>query len=291
MSIWGKIIGGTAGFAVGGPLGAIIGAAAGHAYDKYSDTKALADQSGGSDEQLHQDPNNPWGAGAASGASARGREGIRQGAWPDDGEAEAPTEDATRKIAFTIAVIVLGAKIAKADGRVTRNEVKAFREVFRVPAHESKNVARVFNQARKDSAGFEPYARQMGRMFADRPAVLEELMRCLFHIAKADGKVEDSELSFLSRVARELGLDQAVFDRLRAAEMGSGLEDPFAIVGVKSTDDQETVKAAYRKLVREHHPDRLVAQGMPDEFVESANDLLARINAAHDEIMRRKSWS
>lgn len=259
MSIWGKIIGTTAGFAVGGPLGAIIGAAAGHAYDTYSDTKTLAQ---GQSE---------------SGNEARSAGGAQ--------------EDATRKIAFTIGVIVLGAKIAKADGRVTRDEVKAFREVFQVPPSDTKHVARVFNQARKDSAGFEPYARQIGRLFADRQAVLEKLMVCLFHIAKADGAVEESEIVFLSKVAAEMGLDCAAFDRLRAAEMGSALEDPFAILGVAASDDQATVRRAYHKLVREHHPDRLVAQGMPDEFVQDANAVLARINAAHDEINRRKGWT
>ena len=286
MSIWGKIIGGTAGLVLGGPLGAIIGAAAGHAYDKYSSNKTLTDRSDG----LHADPDNPW-----DGEATKPEEPARKRpAWPrDEGAKEdgPPSEDATRKIAFTIAVIVLGAKIAKADGRVTRNEVKAFREVFRVPEHETKNVARVFNQARKDSAGFEPYARQVGRLFANRPAVLEELLSCLFHIAKADGAVADAEIAFLLQVSREMGLERAAFDRIRAAEMGASEDDPFAVLGVPPDADEATAKAAHRKLVREHHPDRLVAQGMPDEFVENANHLLARINAAYDEAAKRRGWT
>lgn len=287
MSIWGKIIGGTAGFAVGGPLGALIGAVAGHAYDKYSGNKSLTDQRSRADD--------PW---ASRGPKQRGKGPSAGSARRDSAQTadlgaddEPLTDDATRKIAFTIAVIVLGAKIAKADGRVTRDEVAAFRQVFHVPPNETKNVARVFNQARRDSAGFEPYARQMGRMFRDRPAVLEELMRCLFHIAKADGAVADTEIAFLSRVATELGLDQVAFDRLKASELGDSFDDPYTILGVPANSAEQAVKTAYRKLVREHHPDRLVAQGLPDEFVEGANDQLARINAAYDQIKKVRGWT
>ncbi|MEM1201082.1 MAG: DnaJ family molecular chaperone, partial [Pseudomonadota bacterium] len=162
---------------------------------------------------------------------------------------------------------------------MTRDEVAAFRQVFRVPENEIKNVARVFNQARKDSAGFEPYARQVGRMFKGRPAVLQELMRSLFHIAKADGEVSEKEIIFLAKLAAEMGLDDETFDRLKASEMGSAADDPFAILGIDRDDDENAVKSAHRKLVREHHPDRLIAQGMPDEFVEGANKALASINA------------
>ncbi|MEM1398809.1 MAG: TerB family tellurite resistance protein [Pseudomonadota bacterium] len=282
MSIWGKIIGGTAGFALGGPLGALIGAVAGHAYDTYSRDKAqIEDRPSPSDATGSRQ--KPWTTKAEP-----------TGAKPqaDEPRSHAPQdEEGTRKIAFTIAVIVLGAKIAKADGRVTRDEVAAFRQVFKVPENEVKNVARVFNQARKDSAGFEPYARQVGRMFRGRPAVLEELLRCLFHIAKADGTVADTEITFLSRVANELGLDAASFTRLKAAELGSPKDDPFAILGVDPDDDEDRIKKAHRNLVREHHPDRLIAQGMPDEFVEGANDALAEVNAAYDQVRKLKGWS
>jgi len=281
------MIGGAAGFAVGGPLGALIGAAAGHAYDKYSGTKSIEDQRQRSDDPWSSPSGGKRRTGPSAGSTNRSK-AEAAGLGPDG---EPLTEDATRKIAFTIAVIVLGAKIAKADGRVTRDEVAAFRQVFHVPPEETKNVARVFNQARKDSAGFEPYARQMGRMFRDRPAVLEELMRCLFHIAKADGAVADAEIAFLSRVATELGLDQTAFDRLKASELGDAFDDPYGILGVPGDSSEQTVKTAYRKLVREHHPDRLVAQGLPDEFVEVANDQLARVNSAYDQIKKSRGWN
>lgn len=237
MSIWGKILGGVGGFALGGPLGAIIGAVAGHAVDKY--------------RAAHEEHS-----------------------------------DQTKSIAFTIGVVVLGAKMAKADGVVTPQEIAAFKQVFRVPEHEVKNVARVFDQARKDSRGFEPYARQIAGMFADNPAVLEELLGGLFHIARADGTVSDDELAYLENLAVLFGFDAQCWDRIRAANVRLEDSDPFRILGVDRDADDAAIKAVHRKLVVENHPDRLVAQGMPPEFVEVANEKVATINAAYDEIRK-----
>ncbi len=196
--------------------------------------------------------------------------------------------DATKQIAFTIGVIVLGAKLAKADGQVTRDEVDAFKQVFHIPQDEMKNVGRVFDQARKDSRGFEPYAKQLARMFADNPAVLEELLGGLFHIARADGTVADEELDYLEQLAVIFGFDAKSWDRIRAANMGVQEGDPFRILGVGRDADDQEIRNAHRKLVVENHPDRLVAQGMPKEFVDMANEKLAVINAAYDEIKKQR---
>lgn len=197
---------------------------------------------------------------------------------------EGAESDATKKIAFTIAVIVLGAKMAKADGRVTRDEVDAFKRVFRVPPEEMKNVGRLFNQARKDASGFEPYARQIARMFQNNPAVLEELLDGLFHIARADGAVRPEELDYLHRLAEIFGLDEARWAHIRATNVGPDASDPYTILGVTRDASDEEIKTRYRSLVREHHPDRLVAQGMPQEFVEIANERLATITTAYRQL-------
>ncbi|WP_299396743.1 TerB family tellurite resistance protein [Pelagibius sp.] len=202
------------------------------------------------------------------------------------GTATAEAADATKQIAFTIGVIVLGAKLAKADGQVTRDEVDAFKQVFRIPPEEMKNVGRVFDQARKNAGGYEPYAKQLARMFADNPAVLEELLGGLFHIARADGQVSPDELDYLESLAVIFGFDAQDWDRIRAANVAAADSDPFRILGVERDADDAAIKAAHRKLVVENHPDRLVAQGMPPEFVEVANEKLARINAAYDEIRK-----
>jgi len=197
--------------------------------------------------------------------------------------AEAPA-DPTKQIGFTIAVIALGAKLAKADGVVTEDEIRAFRRVFKVAPEEMHNVARVFNLARRSVAGYEPYARQVAGMFADNPVVLEELLGCLFYIAQADGTVAEEELTYLHNVARIFGFSDADFARLRAEHIGPDTADPYTVLGIPRDADNGAIKAAYRKLVRENHPDTLIAQGMPEEFIEVANDKLAAINAAYDKV-------
>lgn len=239
MSIWGKVLGGAAGFAFVGPLGALLGAVAGHAVDQF-----------------------------------RGQ--------------PAEPEDATRRIGFTIGVIVLSAKMAKADGRVTRDEIAAFREVFHVPPDEEKNVARLFDRARRDSQGFEPYARQIARMLRDTPNVLEELLDCLFHIAKADRAIHSDEIRYLGQVARIFGFADDEFARIRAGHLGPDASDPYAVLGIDRSAADEQVRRRYRELIREHHPDKLMAEGLPAEFVDVANQKMAAINAAYDQIEKQR---
>jgi DnaJ like chaperone protein len=183
---------------------------------------------------------------------------------------------------------VLGAKMAKADGVVSRAEVAAFKEVFHVPAHELKNVSRVFDQAKQDPAGFEPYAKQIARLFRKDHPVLEELLDGLFHIAKADGGVHEAEIAFLKSVANIFGLDENDFARLREGHLGPDKADPYTILGTNRMASNEEIKQAWRKLVRDTHPDKLMAQGLPHEFVELANEKLATINAAYDKVAKER---
>jgi DnaJ like chaperone protein len=196
--------------------------------------------------------------------------------------------DQTKSIAFTIAIIALGAKLAKADGVVTRDEVEAFKRVFRIPPHEIKNVGRVFDQARKDHRGYEAYATQVAGMFRDNPAVLEELLYCLAYVARADGHVHPNEHDFLSKVAEIFGLDAQAFERITALRADVEGADPWSVLGVKRDMTDEELKNTYRKLVRENHPDALMAQGMPEEFVQLANERLAAINDAWDRIAKER---
>ena len=193
-----------------------------------------------------------------------------------------------RQVAFTIAVVALGAKMAKADGHVTRDEVTAFKQVFRIAQDEEKNVARFFDQAKKDTTGFELYARQVARMFQDNPAVLEELLDCLFHIARADGVYHPNEKAFLKEVSEIFGFSAADFRRIEAKNMGPDEADPYTVLGVAHGSTDTEVKAAYRKLIKEHHPDRLVAQGMPEDVVELANEKLAAINDAYAKVEKER---
>ena len=155
-----------------------------------------------------------------------------------------------RSVAFAIAVIGLGAKMAKADGLVTRDEVTAFREVFFIPKGEEANAARVFNLARQDVAGFEDYARRIARMFGDRDPVLADLMEGLFHIAVADGSYHAAEDDFLSRVAGIFGIDAARFRGIRTRFVPDAEPDPWDVLGIPPGTPVEEARAAWRQLVR-----------------------------------------
>lgn len=189
-----------------------------------------------------------------------------------------------RSVAFAIAVIALGAKMAKADGLVTRDEVTAFREVFSIPQTEEASAARVFNLARQDVAGFEEYARRIKKMFSEDEGVLCDLMEGLFHIAIADGDYHPNEDEFLVRVAEIFGLSDRQFRGLRTRFVPDAEPDPFQVLGLEPDAPLAEARAAWRQLVRETHPDRMIARGVPPEAVKLAEKRLIAINRAWAEI-------
>lgn len=189
-----------------------------------------------------------------------------------------------RSIAFTIAVIALGAKAAKADGTVTRAEVTAFREVFYIRPEDEEQAARVFNLARTDAAGYEIYAARIAAMFYDDPEVLFDLMEGLFHIAIADGNYNDLEDNFLSHVAEIFGLDSRQFRALRTRFVPDAEPDPYDVLGVHPDMTYEEMRRIWRQLVRESHPDQLMARGVPEEAIKMAEQRLVAINRAWEEI-------
>ncbi|MEI7599020.1 MAG: DnaJ family molecular chaperone [Aestuariivirga sp.] len=189
-----------------------------------------------------------------------------------------------KSVAFTIGMIGLGAKMAKADGVVTEDEIKAFKQVFHIPDGELATVARVFNLAKQDVAGYETYAKQIAKLFAARAEVLEDVLDGLFHIAKADNAFHPGEHGFLRRVAEIFGFSEADFARIRARHVDVP-DDPFLILGLAPGASSDEVRKRYRDLVREHHPDRHIAAGVPEEMVELATQRLQKINEAYDRIM------
>jgi DnaJ like chaperone protein len=193
-----------------------------------------------------------------------------------------------KSLAFTIGVIALGAKMAKADGIVTGDEVAAFKRVFHVPQKELAGVARVFNLAKRDVAGYQAYARQLTRLFAGGHQILEDVLDSLFYIAKADGAVHEREVHYLEDVAGIFGFDAGDFTRIKARHILPEGADPYAILGLERSAHDEEIKRRYRKLVRENHPDVHIAAGMPEELIGIANERLARINAAYEEIARER---
>ncbi|MCR9215365.1 MAG: TerB family tellurite resistance protein [Proteobacteria bacterium] len=193
-----------------------------------------------------------------------------------------------KQVAFTIAVIALGAKMAKADGVVTREEVDTFKRVFRIPPDEEKNVGRVFDMARQDTAGYEEYAAQVERMFRDTPQMMEDLLHGLFSIAMADSVLHPDEDIYLQNVASIFGFDEVAYARIRSYHVKDGEGDPYQILGVDPDISDADLKKEHRRLIRENHPDKVMAEGLPQEFVDVANDKLAKINAAYDQIAKSR---
>ncbi|MGC8527809.1 TerB family tellurite resistance protein [Acidiphilium sp.] len=254
MSVWGKIIGGVAGFAVGGPFGAVAGAALGHAADT-GDLGSLGARLG---RALPLD--------SARFAALLGR----------------------REQVFAIGATVLAAKLAKCDGPVVRAEIDAFKRQFRIEDAAIPTIGHLFDQAREDASGFEPYARQLGESFADNRLALEQVLGALFAIARADGPVNAREADMLARIGALFGLGEAA--RARAANPSGGNlgEDPYQVLGIARTSSTDAIRAHWKALMRENHPDQLAARGVPAEFIARATERVARINAAWDTIKRER---
>ncbi|MEM5476716.1 TerB family tellurite resistance protein [Pacificibacter sp. AS14] len=189
-----------------------------------------------------------------------------------------------QRVGFAIAVIALGAKMAKADGLVTRAEVTAFREVFDISSEDEVAAGRVFNLARQDVAGFEDYAKRVKAMYGDNCTPLFDLLDGLFHIAMADGEYHQKEDAFLHRVAEIFEISERRFRIIRARFVPDAERDAYDILGVDPNMAFEDIKSAYRGLVRETHPDKMIARGVPPEAVQMATRRLAEINGAWEEI-------
>lgn len=189
-----------------------------------------------------------------------------------------------RTVAFTIAVIALGAKMAKADGQVTRDEVTAFREVFNIPPEDEAGAARVFNLARQDIAGFEDYAVRIGEMYANDPTTLCDLMEGLFHIALADGFYHPNEDEFLHRVAVIWGFDDRRFGRIRAQFIPDADRDAYDVIGVDPGMPMSDIRKVWKAHVRNNHPDMMIARGVPQEAIKLAEKRMVAINKAWETI-------
>lgn len=201
-----------------------------------------------------------------------------------DGTTQGP---ARNRIAFTIAVVTLVAKMSKADGISSEVEAEAFERLFDVPEAEHNNLRRVFDLARRDVAGFESYARSIGAMLEAEPELKVQVLECLLHVATADGIHHPAEEQFLSRVAELMGVPCADYKAVRRAFVHDP-DSPYEILGISPAATDADVKARYRDLAREHHPDLLVAKGVPEEFLAASGRRLAAINEAYDAIMAER---
>jgi len=245
MSVWGKIIGGTAGFAIGGPIGAILGVMAGNVFDKSKKSKFNFNQ----------------------------------------------ISNQQKKNIFTLSVIILSAKIAKSDGLVTKDEVFAFKEKFKIPPNEMSQVAKIFDEAKKSKFGYEKIADQVGMIFSDNKILLEELLNNLFFIAEADGNISVSEIKVLKSISQSFHLKEQDFQRIFNSRLNNKKSDPYKVLGVNRDDNDSVIRDKWILLSKEHHPDNLISKGMPQEFIDQATKELSAINIAYDKIKKFRGIS
>lgn len=245
MSIWGKIIGGTTGFALGGPLGAIIGMMIGGSFDrsarKFSSSNQITQQQ--------------------------------------------------KQNVFALCIIVLSAKIAKADGQVTKEEIYTFKEKFNIQAEEMSEVSKIFNEAKKSSFGFKNIADQVGNLFSDNKVLLEQLLNNLFYIAEADGLTSINEVEVLRSISQSFHFNETDFQRIFHSRLNNKESDPYKILGVTREDSDNNIRKKWIELSKEHHPDYLIAKGMPKEFIKEANKELSSINLAYDKIKELRGFN
>jgi DnaJ like chaperone protein len=189
--------------------------------------------------------------------------------------------------AFTLALIALSAKMAVSDGVVTASERRAFQRTVEIPPGIERQVDRVFELAQQDVAGYEAYARKVRRLFDHEPDTLEHVLDGLFYIASADGMVHEAELDYLKRVSDIFGFDDARFEQLASQHVviDTGI-DPYVVLGLVPGANRDEVRRVYRMLVAEHHPDRLIAKGVPEELIDVATARMQAINHAYNKIIK-----
>jgi DnaJ like chaperone protein len=190
---------------------------------------------------------------------------------------------------FAISLVILTAKLAKADGQVSKEELIAIKEKLKIPDHEIDQVGKIFNKAKEDSLGYEPYAKQIAQIYQNKPAVLDEVINILFYIAEADGNVSNSELAMIKNIAQIFNLTDIQFEGIKESRKGSDKLNPYIVLGCTSNDDFATIRQRYLQLSKEHHPDALISKGVPKEVIEESKKKMRAINSAFDKIEKMQA--
>lgn len=248
MTWFGKIMGGSVGFMLGGPIGALIGVSLGHALIDDKTRAGYAEQ------------------GRLTGQEQR------------------------QAVFFTATFAMLG-KMAKADGRVCEDEigvVRAFmRDKLRLDPVTQKFAMGVFNEAKDNNTPFEDYARQFGQVFQSEPQLRTMFFEMLFSVALADGVLHPAEEKILRSAPPLLGLQSNAYEMVKR-QFVSDLSHYYAVLGLENNADASAVKKAYRKLVSEYHPDKVVSKGLPEDFIKFAEEKFREINEAYEAIQKAK---
>ena len=193
------------------------------------------------------------------------------------------------KQVFAIALIILTAKLAKADGHVSKEELIAIKDKLKIPEHEIDKVGKIFNKAKEESKGYEPYAQQIAQIYKNNPNVLEEVINILFYIAEADGNVSKSELDMMQHIAQIFGLNQVQFNAIKESRKSSDKLNPYIVLESKPEENLQTIRKKYLQLSKEHHPDLLISKGVPQEVIAESKKKMRAINSAWDQVQKLKA--
>ena len=249
MGWLGKMVGGTIGFALGGPLGAIAGAALGHLMD-------------------------------ADNEQQRVLPGGQQ--MSDQGKAQ---------LTFFVAAFSMLAKLARVDGQVTDEEMVSIRrfmaEDLSLNAESRQMAEKIFYTALNAPQTFDEFAAQFYQQFYDRPELLELMVDILLRVSVADGTMNPNEEAMIETAVRTFRLPDADYRKMKSRYV-SVSDKYYSVLGVNPSDDNETIKKQYRKLVRDYHPDTIASKGLPEEFVNFANDKFREIQEAYEAIQKER---
>lgn len=254
MGFWGKAIGAGMGFMIGGPIGAILGGVLGHSYDMENTPR----------RRYFENPDHTW---------------------PE------MEQEFDRQYLFYVSLASLAAKMAKADGLITSEEIRAFdnflRNDLRLNINERKQIAAFFNEAKNSPEDAMDIARQFKGLIGYQREVLQMMVQLLYRIALADGTIHTNEENFIQSVASIFGLSAVELEQIKALFYQSS-DHTYQVLGISPGASNDEVKKAYRKMVREFHPDKLQAKGLPEDFLKMAHDKMAEINKAYDDISKQR---
>lgn len=260
MSWWGKMIGGAFGFMIGGPLGAILGASVGHSFD--------------------------------SGLEKSGRAAYAPG-----------NRERVQTAFFTATFSVMG-HIAKADGHVSEDEISLARAVMQqmqLDPDQKRAAIQLFNQGKKAGFPFEDAMQQFRQECHRRHTLMQMFLEIQIHAAYADGGVDPAEKALLEKITTWLGFTEREFAHLEAMVRGQRdldggksdaqvLDQAYAVLGVSKRSDYSEIKKAYRRLMNQHHPDKLVAKGLPEEMIKLAADKTHEIKSAYELVKKTRGF-
>jgi DnaJ like chaperone protein len=256
MAWWGKIIGGTFGFMLGGPLGALLGAALGHNFDK---GLRLTDEFGGA-------------------------------AYGDQERVQA---------AFFTATFSIMGHIAKADGKVTRVEIansEAIMARMQLNNEQRKAAIKLFNEGKADDFPLHDVLVQFRKECHRRTSLIQMFLEIQINTAFSDRKLHPAEKNILYKIADELGISRSQLDHLFHLAGGTpspktkkaAITEAYEVLGVAANATDDEVKKAYRRLMNQHHPDKLVSKGLPEEMIKLANEKTQEIKEAYDLIRKSR---